>query len=1110
MLKLYKMRLFTFIIILIFSNMLRASATTYTWVGAASGNWNTATNWSPSTGYPGKTGSTDVAQFNNSTYNVTLSTPITLNNINQNSGTCTLTITTAGNSLTISSGISLANNSSSIKFLGSGAVSIAAISFQNGDFLTCGSPTDATTNVSFGLACFITLPANGGNGIFNYGTLNFSFDVISFGSASVLTNYSTGTVTTNFSIFQLSNNNNAINNYGVFNASLLNTFQLSNNPSYINNYAGATFTAGSSTFQLSGSGAVISNAGTFNVSGGCSFQLSGNDSYISNASTGVFTDNGSTYTISGANSDCQIKNSGTYKTTSCSLTFSGSNNNLTNNSGGTFTDNGSSFTFSGVNNSNQLLNSGTFTGSGSNITLQGNNSNLTNNASSSFEVNGGGIITCTSTGSSVNKISNSGTFNAGTSNSACEIILDNYASLSNSASGTFNLGSTSFIHYNTTTSHNINITNAGGGTFTLQSDAYGTGAIDQIPQGQNNTVSGTFTVQRYLQGGAGYRAYRLLSSPVYVATVGSANVYSINYLKNSIYLTGTTTTGGFDNTVAANPTLYLYRENQSTPAFTTYLNSNFIGIKAINNATAYAYSMNDATYTSTYNIPVGSGYLCFFRGNRSTSFASKTTAPFPVPENTTLSTSGTLNTGTITFRNWFNPGTTTLSYTPATPVGYRGFNLAGNPYPSTIDWQTYQNTAGTGIYGNGISTSIYELNPKTQNYDVYQYGGAFTNHGSRYIVSGQAFFVLATGATSSLTFYETAKAASQENTGLNLFMGTPNAQTASDQHLKLQMALDTVNIDDTFIGLGKNLNPQYDPMADALYKSGSGKVALSSLSADNIGLAINKQPLPKGSTSIKLNVNAQTDGIYSLNLKEVTGVPQLYDIWLMDAYKKDSLDMRHNLTYRFNVYKSDTNSFGANRFKLVIRENAALAYHLLGFTAVKTANQQHQVQITWAAENEQNYTNFTVERSVDGGITYQVIGSVPSSGAGNYGLVDNNPSTNNLYRLQSQNVDDQISFSPVVPISYSGLSNSLAKSNINVYPNPTTSTINLGIASALASTSKFNIQISNSSGLMIRQVTTTALTWQTDVTDLQPGTYLIRVIDGDHQTEIGNTKFVKM
>ena len=223
--------------------MLRASATTYTWVGAASGNWNTATNWSPSTGYPGKTGNTDIAQFNNNTYNVTLTTPITLNNINQNSGTCTLTITTGGNSLTISNGISLANNSSSIKFLGSGAVTIAAISFQNGDFLTCGSPTDATTNVTIQSGATISLPANGGNGIFNYGTLNFSFNTISFGSASVLTNYSTGTITASFSTFQLANNNNAINNYGSFNASFACTFQLSTNPSSINNYAGATFSA---------------------------------------------------------------------------------------------------------------------------------------------------------------------------------------------------------------------------------------------------------------------------------------------------------------------------------------------------------------------------------------------------------------------------------------------------------------------------------------------------------------------------------------------------------------------------------------------------------------------------------------------------------------------------------------------------------------------------------------------------------------------------------------------------------------------------------------------------------------------------------------------------
>ncbi len=1107
------MRLFTIITFLIFAYILPASATTYTWVGGASGNWNTTSNWSPSTGYPGKTGNSDIAQFGGSTYNVTLTTAITLNTISQTTGTSTLTISTGGNNLTINTSISLANNGSSIKFLGSGAVYITSISFQNGDFLNCGSALDATTNVTFAPGATITLPANGGNGIFNYGTLNFSFNTLSFGSASVLTNYSTGYIAASFTTFQLANSNNAINNYGTFNAAFVNTFQLSTNPVYINNYAGGTFTAGSSTFQLSGSGAVISNAGTFNATTsflfGCTFQLSGNDSYITN--TGTFNDSGSTYTISGANSDCQIKNSGTYKTTSSNLTFSGSNDNLTNNSGGVFTDNGSNFYFQGINSGNQLLNSGTFNGSGTYIELDGSNSNVTNNSSSTFTINGGGSIYCVSAGSAVNKVSNSGTFYAGTSNSSCEIILDNFCSINNSSTGTFNVGSTSYIHYQSSSSKNINITNAAGGTFTFQSDAYGTGAIDQIPQGQNDLVTGTFTVQRYLQGGAGYRNYRLLSSPVYAATVSSVNVYSINYLKNSIYLTGTTTTGGFDNIVAANPTLYLYRENQTSPAFTTFLNSNFIGIKAINNAPTYAYSMNDATYTSTYNIPVGSGYLCFFRGDRSTSFASKTTAPFPVPENTTLSTSGTINTGTISLRNWFNPGVTTLSYTAGTPVSYRGFNLAGNPYPSTIDWQTYQSTnTGAGIYGKSISSSIYELNPKTQNYDVYQYGGAFTNYGTRYIMSGQAFFVLASGSTSSLTFYETAKAATHENTGLYLFMGAPNTQAASTQHLKLQLAQDTVNTDNTYIGFGKNLNSLFDLEADAPYKAGRGQVSLSSFSADNVSLAINKQPLPKGSSRIKLAVNTQNDGIYSLSLKEIAQIPQLYDVWLMDAYKKDSLDLRHNTAYRFNVYKSDTNTYGANRFSLVLRENAALAYRLLNFTAVKTGTQQQGVQINWVAENEQNYTNFTVERSIDGGKSYQIIGSLAATGQGSYGIVDNSPSSQNLYRLQSQNIDDLISYSPVVPVSYAGLSNKLAKSNINLYPNPASSTINLNITDAVANNGKFNIQISNSSGLLIRQATSATQNWQADVSNLHPGTYLVRVVNSANQTEIGSTKFVKM
>lgn len=982
------MRLFAFIVFLIFVNALPAAATTYTWVGGASGNWNTASNWSPNSGYPGKIGNSDIAVVNTSGCAITITATLTISQLETTSyGISGITVSvSSGNTLTISSGISTAQPSSAANvftFSGAGTTKI-------------GGSITAGYNASFATASGATV----------------------YLTATAVVDEASG------------------NPHGSFN-----------------------------------------NAGTLNILSGATLKFSDQSQLVN---SGTINSYNATLTFSGSGSPtCGITNTGTILDHGSTMTYTGQGATFQNSSAGSqATLHGTTINFSAGSNNQSISNSGTFT------------------IDSAATINAGTFTAY---------ISNSGTFNAGTSNSACTINLTGQSSnITNNSSGSFNLGSTSVINFGGFSAYLSN-----SGTFTLKSDAYGSGAIGTISN--SAYVTGTFTVQRYLQGGAGYRNYRLLSSPVYAATVSSVNVYSINYLKNSIYLTGTTTTGGFDNIVAANPTLYLYRENQTSPAFTTFLNSNFIGIKAINNVPTYAYSMNDATYTSTYNIPVGSGYLCFFRGDRSTSFASKTTSPFPAPENTTLSTSGTINTGTITLRNWFNPGVTTLSYTASTPIGYRGFNLAGNPYPSTIDWETYQSTnTGAGIYGKSISSSIYELNPKTQNYDVYQYGGAFTNYGTRYIMSGQAFFVLASGSTSSLTFYETAKAPTHENTGLYLFMGAPNTQAASTQHLKLQLAQDTVNTDDTYIGFGKNLNSLFDLEADAPYKAGTGRVSLSSFSADNVSLAINKQPLPKGSSRIKLAVNTQNDGIYSLSLKEITQIPQLYDVWLMDAYKKDSLDLRHNPAYRFNVYKSDTNTYGANRFSLVIRENAALAYRLLNFTAVKTGTQQQGVQINWVAENEQNYTNFTVERSIDGGKSYQIIGSLAATGQGSYGIVDNSPASQNLYRLQSQNIDDLISYSPVVPVSYADLSNKLAKSNINLYPNPASSTINLNIRAAVANNGKFNIQISNSSGLLIRQATSATQNWQADVSNLQPGTYLVRVVNSANQTEIGSTKFVKM
>jgi len=678
-------------------------------------------------------------------------------------------------------------------------------------------------------------------------------------------------------------------------------------------------------------------------------------------------------------------------------------------------------------------------------------------------------------------------------------------------------------------SNPLTILNANG-LLTLTSTATNTAYVANIPTGPS--ITGNVNVQRYITGGTGYRGYRLVSSPVYAATVNSNNVYSINYLQNSVYLTGNAG-GGFDKT--GNPTLYLYREDQ-TPNNGGFTSGNFWGITAINNTNTYDYYMNGGS--TVYNIPVGNGFMFFFRGNRaSAALATETDPSYTTPVAATTTATGTLNQGQVIVHNWYTPSSANLGYTGSgtgTNYAVRGFNLVGNPYASSIDWESFNTTTTTsGIYGKNVGTTIYELNPATNNYDTYQKGGVYTNHGKRLIESGQAFFVLASNSTNpQLIFNESAKSTGQ-NTGLNLFMSTgPDLvklnQSNIDQHLRLQIALDTVNTDDIYIGFNSSATTQFVDEEDAPFKPGNGKVHLASFSSDNVPLAINRLPLPTvGQTVIPLKVGAYNYGTYKLNMTELEAIPEIYEVWLMDRFNKDSLDMRHNSTYAFDM-TPDTNSYGANRFQLVIRQNPALAIHLLNFTGTKAPN---GAEVTWKTENEQNYTNFTVERSSDGGITYQVLGGFPSSASGTYSFVDKNPPiASDMYRLKIEDLNGAITYSNVVTIMYSNTTG-LVKSNINVYPNPARSTLNLEIVSAssassgqstqianslpatvpaLPSSTIYSIKIVNILGSVIKTATTATLNWQADVSNLAPGTYILQVVNNSNKTVVGESAFIKL
>jgi len=632
-------------------------------------------------------------------------------------------------------------------------------------------------------------------------------------------------------------------------------------------------------------------------------------------------------------------------------------------------------------------------------------------------------------------------------------------------------------------------------TFTLLSTATSSAAVGTITAG---SITGNVSVQRYIPGGVGYRAYVLLSSPVNYGTPDAFgnSIYSINYLLNSTYITGTNfATTTFSK--SGNPSLYLYRENL-VPSNASFISGNFRGISDISASPSYTLNTDGAGY----KIPVGNGYLMFFRGGTGTVNPYTTTS---IPAAATLTATGTLNQGSITVKHWYTPNTSGLMYTTAsgTPT-VEGFNLVGNPYACTIDLTTY---ATGGLTMTNLSKFVYELDPSSKNYGVFAVDGSTgsTNHASKYIVSGQGFFVQAIDAsvTPQLTFNESSKAELGQNTGTNLLLGKPPV-VKNPQYMRLQMGLDSVNVDETIIQFDSDAKNAYVFNEDAPYRIGTGKVTLASLSADNKTLALNSQPLTNG-LSVPLTINTNAYATHTISLKDIKGIPQLFDVWLKDAFRKDSINLRTTTTYTFDI-TTDTGSYGSHRFSVIMRENPSLMYRLQTFNAQKSGS---QVQLAWTTQNEANYTNFTVERSNDGGKTFStVLGGLTSSGLGSYGLADTHPLIgDNIYRLKSEDYNGTITYSTTIDILFQ---ENGKNGNVSIFPNPAVSDVTVSIIPKSQNNTNYSIRILNSTGLVVKQANVSDTNWLNNISNLLPGTYLVQVTDTKNNEFVGQTKFVKL
>lgn len=381
-------------------------------------------------------------------------------------------------------------------------------------------------------------------------------------------------------------------------------------------------------------------------------------------------------------------------------------------------------------------------------------------------------------------------------------------------------------------------------------------------------ILGKVTVQRYMsiEGGdnatnTNGRIYRYISSPVQNAP--------ISQIQTTIPVTGNFIGRSLCSGCSTNPSLFYYNETTAGGMNTGYV--------------AFPTTSNTETFTT------GLGYSIYVRGN---------IAPLTTNGSALWSVRNNINSGTITYP---------ITYTNNGNVLDDGWNLIGNPYPSTIDWNS------TGWVKNGIGNTVYIPNNDGAGLVYATYNGVVgTNGGTQYIATGQAFWVKATGVgTITVSSDETIKVPEQSTTFFRV--------SSTSNVLKLTLISPKYKTDETIIHLRNDATIGFDTHADA-YKNKNTTVNVSSyLNSTSPKLAINSL---NEFVDIKLNVTEVTAGNYSFDFNGITSFNDSINAYLVDNHLDSVVNLRTTDQYTFQV-TTDTATYGGNRFYITFTDPAA-------------------------------------------------------------------------------------------------------------------------------------------------------------------------------------------
>jgi hypothetical protein len=241
----------------------------------------------------------------------------------------------------------------------------------------------------------------------------------------------------------------------------------------------------------------------------------------------------------------------------------------------------------------------------------------------------------------------------------------------------------------------------------------------------------------------------------------------------------------------------------------------------------------------------------------------------------------------------FNPNSVTKNLT-YTADGGEGWNLAGNPYPSGLDWNLIDKSAGN------IGGSFYVVNPADGSYKSSNgSGGDFPNG---HIPPHQGFFVQV-NANTTITM-ETSDQVHTSN-------GFEKLSNTLQDYLVVELnGAESSNA--TYFHFRDDATNQFDFHADALKLFGWATTAQVYSEIEGDQYSINCLPHSEEVQTVPVAIAIQSDESLSLNFSGASTFANTVKIELEDQKLGYIQDIMQNPSYAFDASVEDN----PNRFRL--------------------------------------------------------------------------------------------------------------------------------------------------------------------------------------------------